>query len=492
MDKEIIQIKTQNNNEDCNSDDSYTCSECQSNIEILSINNESNEIEFKCPVHGKLYLSINEYLEKMKKNTYLFFNCSNCKKSQKEFNGIFKYCLDCKKVFCNLCVKSHINNNEEHRIINTNEINNKCASHNINNELKCYCTNCKEHLCKECLRTRIHINHVKNNIEEIEPMKEELDIVDKIIKKYKKDVENLENEEKLKIKNLGEKKEIRYNDALNSYNEINKSDSKNKENEIKDVRKKYLKKIEEINKDFNESLKVLEEQKKKKLEENEKNSDLQNKNIEDKYKKLSNDRTDSLEKELKKIENQYENDVNKLGYKDKIEKMNDLINLNKIIYETYKLNDKNYFFNLNINYLIAHYINHCQNDLKEIFGNKYDEILKKVSKKTFQYDDEQGFIAPNNENVNHKFNNNVNNNINYNIIPNNLTPNFNINYDNVQNNNKNNNYNNLVLPDKQKKLLQKFRKEYDLRINDYSDEMLVNCLSKHDWDFMEAFDSLFE
>ena len=54
-----------------------------------------------------------------------------------------------------------------------------------------YCFNCNCHLYKECLKTRIHLNHNKNNVIEIKPMNEELNIIKEVINDCKYKFENL-------------------------------------------------------------------------------------------------------------------------------------------------------------------------------------------------------------------------------------------------------------------------------------------------------------
>ena len=119
---------------------SYNCTECSSLNEIISINEDI--IEFVClnkeNNHGKIIMSLKEYYEKMIK-----------------YNN--------KKVKNDIC-----------------EIHKK-----YNNKYACYCFDCNFHLCKECLKTPNHINHKKNNIIEIQPIQEELDIIKEVIKDYK-------------------------------------------------------------------------------------------------------------------------------------------------------------------------------------------------------------------------------------------------------------------------------------------------------------------
>ena len=126
----------------------YNCTECPSFIEVLSINEDSNSIEFKClnneNNHEKKKLSIKEYLSKM----------------------------------------------EKYRQKN---IEDKCKEHK-NKKYISYCLDCNIHLCEECLKSRFHINHNKNNIIEIKPIKEELNIIEEVIKDYDLKIENLTKE----------------------------------------------------------------------------------------------------------------------------------------------------------------------------------------------------------------------------------------------------------------------------------------------------------
>ena len=65
--------------------DQYSCTECSSNIEITSIDELSNAISFKCPLHGNKIISIIDNLKNMKKNIYLYSECIYCKKLQNNF-----------------------------------------------------------------------------------------------------------------------------------------------------------------------------------------------------------------------------------------------------------------------------------------------------------------------------------------------------------------------------------------------------------------------
>ena len=60
----------------------YNCDKCSSLIEILSINEDTDSIEFKClnkeNMHGKRIVKIKEYIENMKKYNQKNINSDIC------------------------------------------------------------------------------------------------------------------------------------------------------------------------------------------------------------------------------------------------------------------------------------------------------------------------------------------------------------------------------------------------------------------------------
>ena len=127
------------------------CPECSSSIEILSINENNNIIEFRCIRENKEYT---------------------------------------------MPIKAYINKIKEKQEKNIEELKDKCKIHNKNNE--CYCFDCNCHLCNECLKTRIHINHKKSNIIEIKPVEEELNIVNKVVEDYTAKLEKLKKDHSIR------------------------------------------------------------------------------------------------------------------------------------------------------------------------------------------------------------------------------------------------------------------------------------------------------
>ena len=148
----------------------YNCIECPSPIEIISINENESNIEFKCIKNNhKIKISIKEYINKMKK-----------------FNG--------KNINDDICI--------------------------IHNKIyKCYCFDCKIHICEECLKSRSHIGHIKNHILEYQPNKKELNSIEDIFFYYETRIEDLEKEKLNKTKNLNNKY-TQYKKKLNEINEF--------------------------------------------------------------------------------------------------------------------------------------------------------------------------------------------------------------------------------------------------------------------------------
>lgn len=185
----------------------YNCTECSSPIEIFSINENTNEIEFKCineTNQMNKIMPLKEYFKKMEKFKQNKINEDRCKIHllYKE-NKYISFCLDC----------------------------------NMN-------------LCSECLKSRTHLHHNKNLLIEVEPIKEELNIFEEIIKEFKIKLENLKI---LKLIKEEELEKICIKEKQNFLMNIEKNE-KNKEielnlnineylNDIQNIKNKYKKEI---------------------------------------------------------------------------------------------------------------------------------------------------------------------------------------------------------------------------------------------------------
>ena len=120
-------------------------------MEIIIIDGKNNKIHFNC-------INNNEHNEKKSIKEYIEFIDKNSKN---------KYCNITK--------------------------NDKCCSNYGYNKFEYFCVDCKKHICKNCLEKREHINHIKNNILEVKPRKEEISIIKDIIKFYEEEQKSQKN-----------------------------------------------------------------------------------------------------------------------------------------------------------------------------------------------------------------------------------------------------------------------------------------------------------
>ena len=346
--------------------ESYACTECSSFIEITSLDDINNIISFKCPSHGTKTMTIKDYLEKMKKNTFLYSECSSCKKKQNEINNneIFNYCTNCKIIICNKCI---INHDRKHYIFKNNKNMTICPLHPKNNNLS-YCLDCNCHICKECMKHRKHMEHKKRNIQEIEPSDDEINSLLKLINTYKEEINSSQKEKKNQLLEIENKfNEEKKKEEENYKNSVDKT-KKNKENELKESETNYQNEINEIkikyDKEFNERKIIFENNKKlinKKYE-----------NIEVFYKEKFNKKNEILKKKFENEKKRIEN-----TFKAKIDNFKELLKINDIIYNTYNTSKENYFHNINIINLLVNYYEKGNNIMKEMKTNEdFMETLK--------------------------------------------------------------------------------------------------------------------
>ena len=310
----------------CNSNLNYCCSECSSLIEILSINEKNNIIEFKClnkeNNHGIKVMQISDYLSKMEKYQKNEINRDSCK---------------------------------EH-------------SSNIDNNYIDFCFDCNRHLCKYCLKTRTHINHFKNNIIEIQPIKEELNIIDGIIKDYNIKIENLKTEKIKMQKELNNRLNIKIRDENESIKEKTRIKNENKEKETKSLYQSYLLDIKDIKNKYENEIKIRKNKYERDFIE-----------TMNKYNLISQEYYIIHEYKLKELNREYTDKLNNLKYDNKIENIMYIKKINEIIFNAYNKYSNNFYNSLNINNILLSYIDndYVKNNLmKKILNNNYESILK--------------------------------------------------------------------------------------------------------------------
>ena len=304
------------------------CPECSSSIEILSIKEEKNIIEFRCLKNQKYHiLPIKDYLQKLK----------------------------------------------EKKDKNIKELKDKCEKHYDQNYV-CYCFDCNCHLCELCLKTRTHIHHKKSNIIEIKPNEKELNIVDKVIEDYEIKLKNLKKDKENKTKEL---KNALNKEKTQEENILNKKIKLNKNKEQKELElnnSKYISDIEEIKRRFEEEIKS----RKNKYEE-------ENNNIYNKYKLKNEKEKVKYNLKIEKLIKKYKIEMSGYQFDEKIEDTDNKLKLNEMIFNIYNNYNNNYYNSININSLLMYYIKNKEiNDkiMKEILRNDYEETLITIKQKT--------------------------------------------------------------------------------------------------------------
>ena len=150
----------------------YDCIDCSSLIEILSINEENNNVKFRYINNHKKEILIKEYLKHIEKN------------------------------------KDKI-------------VNEKCELHN--QEYTFFCFDCRRHICNKCIKVKKeHHNHKKEYILEVQPDEEDLERMRKQIKEYKNRIEKIKKEKMNEIEDIFIHNIKKENNKLKHINNKNK------------------------------------------------------------------------------------------------------------------------------------------------------------------------------------------------------------------------------------------------------------------------------
>ena len=316
------------NNFELNINGFTICPECLSAIEILNINKEENNtIEFRCIKEDKV---------------------------------------------CLMEIKEYLKNIDELKNKKIEEIKDKCQTH-INKSYICYCFDCKCHLCNECLKTRIHINHRKSNIIEIQPREEEIEIIDEMIKDYDKKLKEVRIEKENKTKECKEKLEKEKRREEKKLKKENKSNENKEKEEINKSKINYMEDIDKIRIRYENEIKL----RKMKYEE-------ELNGIKNKYKLINEKERIKTELKIEKLEIKYKNEINKHNFEKTIEDYDKMLRINTIIFNIYNNYNNNYYNSLNINTLLMYYINNknINDKIKIKLKDKYDEVINLIKHKS--------------------------------------------------------------------------------------------------------------
>ena len=194
------------------------CPICKENIFINFNNYKINLIKCKNN-HNINNIYIKDFQTTQKINISKVI-CEVCKENNKSetYKNEFYRCLYCGINLCPLCKSNHDKN---HNIINYENRNYICDSHNKNYDN--YCKDCNKNICMNCLKE--HKNHNSIYYGDILPnenIKEEINEFQNYIKELKNNIQNIINN----LNNIIENFDIYYNiinDVINNYNNSNRN-----------------------------------------------------------------------------------------------------------------------------------------------------------------------------------------------------------------------------------------------------------------------------
>lgn len=293
---------------------SYRCHKCQSFIEIISLNEDPNKIEYKC-------------------------SNKNCDKKE----------ISLKNYFIELENKTVKKINDD-----------KCEFHN--QKFLTFCFDCKVNLCKECLLTYNHINHKKINIIEIMPQKHEMDIFKQILEYYSKIIKKLQNRksnliEELNIKIKNEKKnKCRHFQVFE--NKIKKELNINYNNYLEDIKKIKIKYEKEIKRRKIQFMKT-------------------ERDIYKKFKLLIDKQKVIFNSNIKHLKSKADEEIKNI-IDPQIENKENIQRISYLIYNTYKSYNNNYYNAININNMLLFYSENKNIKNEKIKKIDYIKFLKKL------------------------------------------------------------------------------------------------------------------
>ena len=246
-------VMNENKNKSIIKSNEVICPKCLEPIKIKIINYKISLFDCRNK-HCIDNLSFDNF-ENTQKINLAEIVCNNCKQKNKgeTFNNEFFKCNTCKKNLCPLCKSSH---DKSHYIINYEQKNSLCESHN--ESYYSYCKLCKNNLCMLCEKD--HINHeiiyygkimpdkndIKNKMNELrQNLNKFNDYIKDVIKKLNIVMKNMEkyyqiyNDILINMEKRNRNYEILHNiiefnnnDIIKDLNQIIKEENKNKVDDI--------------------------------------------------------------------------------------------------------------------------------------------------------------------------------------------------------------------------------------------------------------------
>ena len=179
-------MKSSNQKSNFNFDDITRCPKCNLICLISLISGDIISINYSCENNHQGKIELKDYLDKQ----YRYYSiskelCDDCGICQKDKDGEFMYCSNCKKFLCHDCIKKH----KGHERFSIDKYDSLCKKHS--NFFSSYCNNCKINLCPYCIDE--HKNHKIINLTKLKYSEDTKIKLKNDFDNYKKETDNLKD-----------------------------------------------------------------------------------------------------------------------------------------------------------------------------------------------------------------------------------------------------------------------------------------------------------
>ena len=149
---------------------SYRCPKCCL-VPFITLKENESKIIMNCTNGHNKDIPLNEFMDKYLQKNFNNVECSECG-LQLQPKKRFKFCSQCYKIFCKMCLKKHNanQNTSNHETISLRKMDTFCCLHRT--RFAYYCEICHKNICEKCFP--LHNNHQIISLKEIKLSKREI------------------------------------------------------------------------------------------------------------------------------------------------------------------------------------------------------------------------------------------------------------------------------------------------------------------------------
>ena len=148
----------------------FRCPKCCL-VPFVTLKESESKVIMNCTNGHNKDIPLNEFMDKILLKKMNNIECSECG-LQLQPKKRFKFCSECNKIFCKMCLKKH-NGNENtknHETISLRKMDTFCCLHKT--RFAYYCEICHKNICEKCFY--LHNNHQIISLKEIKLSKREI------------------------------------------------------------------------------------------------------------------------------------------------------------------------------------------------------------------------------------------------------------------------------------------------------------------------------